>query len=134
MAQLQVVVVVTGDAETVAVPVEVPESTVVVVVTEVFVVVLVTEVGVEVVVGVVIGDVETVIEPFTVCVTVPFDAYTVNEYVPPASLVGVPDNSHIVPLLFENKIPGGILSTPRAVVCPIISYETVSIGVPIKAD
>ena len=53
---------------------------------------------------------------------------------PPASLVGVPDNSHIVPLLFENKIPGGILSTPRAVVCPIISYETVSIGVPIKAD
>ena len=95
---------------------------------------LVTVVGVGVVVDEVTGDVETVIEPFTVCVTVPFDAYTANEYVPPASLVGVPDNSQIVPPLFVNKTPGGILSTPRAVVCPIISYETDSIGNPINAD
>ena len=103
------------------VPVEVPESAVEVEVLDVFVDVLVVEVGVEVVVGAVTGDVDTVIEPFTVCVTVPFDAYTENEYEPPASLVGVPDNSQIVPLVFVNKTPGGILSTPTAVVCPIIS-------------
>ena len=38
------------------------------------VVVLVVEVGVGVLVGAVTGDVETVIDPFNVCVTVPLEA------------------------------------------------------------
>ena len=70
-------VYVDGEFETVVlvvVVVVVVVSTVLAVEFSEVVVVLVVEVGVGVLVGAVTGDVETVIDPFNVCVTVPLEA------------------------------------------------------------